>query len=268
MEALVKLSESLPEGLSEIQKENLEELVEVLEHIERSGQQIIPALLSTRLGVDGARIRQNVGTDDLAPEDIEPGDIYVPGETIAKSGDGVVVVPLFGVKGNLRWLMGDRLPDCFSHNATNNGVTGSACADCPDLPFRDGEMTDCALVWHWVFLTEDCSKLFYVMFRGKSAKTGSNLNRLVRRPGTRKVRLFTESEKNKKGSYYVWKSSMLGDRPDSALKKLSIELSNLMIAKYDAIIEEDEQAGGGYDASKDTSPVMDVEAPAEDIQDM
>jgi hypothetical protein len=154
MEALVKLSESLPEGLSEIQKENLEELVEVLEHIERSGQQIIPALLSTRLGVDGARIRQNVGTDDLAPEDIEPGDIYVPGETIAKSGDGVVVVPLFGVKGNLRWLMGDRLPDCFSHNATNNGVTGSACADCPDLPFRDGEMTDCALVWHWVFLTE------------------------------------------------------------------------------------------------------------------
>jgi hypothetical protein len=61
---------------------------------------------------------------------------------------------------------------------------------------------------------------------------------------------------------------MLGDRPDSALKKLSIELSNLMIAKYDAIIEEDEQAGGGYDASKDTSPVMDVEAPAEDIQDM
>lgn len=267
MEALVRIADSL-EGLTEVQQENLVELIENMEPIEGLDQQVIPALVSTRLGLEGARIRQNTGTDDLAPEDIEPGDIYVPGEIIARKGDGVVVTPLYGWSGNLRWLPGDRVPDCFSHNRETSGETGAKCADCPDLPFRNNEMTDCSRVWHWVFLAQDCSRVFYVMFRGKSARTGSNLARLTRnRPGSKLVRLFSEGEKNNKGAYFVWKSTLLGDKPSQALKKLGIELGKMIAQKYSDIIDEDSSVANKYVPVDDGVPVIDADTTG-DIQDM
>jgi hypothetical protein len=270
VEALTKITSTLPEGLTEIQQENLVELLENLEPIEGLDQQVIPSLASTRLSLEGARIRQNTGTDDLAPEDIEPGDIYVPGAILARhKEEGIVVSPLFGWSGNVRWLSGDRVPDCFSNDRETSGESGAKCADCPDLPFRDGEMTDCARVWHWTFLSEDCSRVFYVMFRGKSARTGSNLARLTRnRGGSKLVRLFSEGEKNKKGAYFVWKSALLGDKPSPPIKKLGLELSKMISAKYQEILAEDLNAGTQYSPADDDTPIVDVEPSTGDIEDM
>jgi len=237
MDALVRLEDL--DGLTEIQKTNIEELLELMEPIPGEEPSGIAALPISATVIDSARIRQHTSRDEMAPSDIEPGDIYVPGRIVCRSGDGVEVTPIYGWQGRQRWPVGNPIPDCWSHDMKRSGDNGMLCKECPDEPWKDGNPTDCGNVWHWIFLAEDCSELFYVLFRGKSSKTGNQLNTLTkRRPGFRLFRLFGEEETNKKGTYFLWKQSQLPEKPTPALKKLAVSLHGMISAQLRAFIAE------------------------------
>lgn len=251
-EALQKLSENLPKTLTTEQSENLTFLLQTMSgDVEGMDENMLGPYRPTFL-----RLFQKSSTDEAAPDEIRPGDLYADGviyyEAKNSDSEGIYVVPLLGWKSHQRWPMGEERPDCWSNDAKYSAVTDMPCANCPDFPWKDGQRQDCRDIYNWVMLLSDMSTLFHIQFRGTSTKVGKTIARFVQRQGRGtawKVQFKLTTQEQQKGSnkWHVYKASM-SKPPGAALQDVAETLGRSLSAARDELLQREQdrrEATGG-----------------------
>ncbi len=140
--------------------------------------------LNVRWRPEELKLFHPVSTDEMAPGDVRPGDIYSQGEMLwSKKVDGVdkpfKFVLCHAWKSRARFQDGERTPDCKSDDLIHNVYGTMLCQNCPDLPFHNGLATNCQDTWNMVLLPLDMQSIYVARFSKSSAKAGSNIAKIL-----------------------------------------------------------------------------------------
>lgn len=155
------------------------------------------------------RVRQALSRN--VPDNIKNGELYT---TV---GDKVPApfrfTPLFISKSNIKFEVGGGSKiECMSLDTITSRF-GTKCADCPDLPFRNGVPTQCNSVLNAIVLAEDL-KLYVIRFSKTSYKAGAQLSKMAQKTGAPWAKWYdldTSEETNQnKTKYHVLRTNPSG----------------------------------------------------------
>jgi hypothetical protein len=176
-----------------------------------------------------AALRKETGIDDLGQQDIilprmrliqptTPNAVGDPGEfsnNITGMASPVVeAVVIHVAKGRVMWpekYKADQEPLCASDNSITprEGCTeyGSRCADCPmSLWGQDGTPPACSMVYNYLCIDPESKLPFAMSLMRTSARTGKQLNTLLKMYGPTHLFAFTsEKVENDAGKFFEWR---------------------------------------------------------------
>lgn len=209
------------------------------------------------------RLFQRMTRDESAPEGTKPGDVYASGRILhdGKKGDGLLLIPVMAWTGHQRWPQGDPRPNCQSHDGKFS-VTGVACVDCNDEPWKNGQKTDCQRVLHFYFLPVDLSGVYYIVFKSSSYKAGQNIVRTMEKrvnAWDAIWRISTAEKTNDMATFNVWKTSITADEPAPHLKALAEMLNDGFGSQRQEMLSvQRKRREAIQDQISDTPPPIDV----------
>ena len=160
------------------------------------------------------KIRQGLSTD--APSNAKNGDLYTDtGRLLPKPLD---LVPIYMYMGHVKFEPDNPNPVCSSEDCETSRY-GNPCADCPDLPFRDGQKTLCSRTTTVFAFSKDFSEIYLIPFAKTSLRAGSKLMKNAKAdtvPWERVHSLDTKLQQRKDGpgEYYVAVTSTTGEEVD------------------------------------------------------
>lgn len=161
-------------------------------------------------------------TSGDVPGNSKQGDLYTD------TGDMLLnpleIIPIYMHYSRARFEPGNSNPTCRSEDAKRS-VYGDQCADCPDLPFRDGKKTNCNNSIEVYAFNKDCTQLYRIQFAKTSYKAGSKLYKQASSslvPWARVYALSTEKKtrQNDTGIYYILTLTPTGEQSDEQLYPL------------------------------------------------
>ena len=167
------------------------------------------------------KIKQGLSTD--APAKAEIGDLYTDtGRILPKP---FVFCPLYMYMGHVKFEPDNPIPVCSSEDCEISRY-GNLCADCPDLPFRDGQKTLCSRTITAFVFNEDFSEIYLLPFSKTSLRAGTRLMKQAKAdavPWERTHALNTKVQTRKEGpgEYYVSVTTPTGDQVDSDLHAIA-----------------------------------------------
>jgi hypothetical protein len=214
------------------------------------------------------KIRQGMSTD--APDDVKLGELYTDmGDSI---GGTIQLIPLYMYRTHRRFEDQDAgIMGCASED-TKTSIYGDACAECPDLPFRDGKITKCNKTVELIAIGSDFKSIYRVSFMKTSYRAGAQIYRQAKASSVAWEKIFTLStaprtRQGSSGNYYVFEAKPSGEKVDpkeynalGALQKLIIlqrqqylqSLSNRRSSQAEIIekaIAEEDATDANADAS-------------------
>lgn len=214
------------------------------------------------------KIRHAVTTDDAMPGEAKEGDIWSNGQLLwtVKQGEEepFLFVPINYWKEHVRFQNNERKPNCSSPDG-KVAYDGTICKDCPDLPWRNGQVQDCRRQHNFLILPLDLSGIYHVRFNKTSARAGTNILKTSKRRG-RPMRenvygLTTTKKSNQSGqSWYAFSTSTYFDTP---LDPSFLEFSAWLYQQHKAS-REDFLAGVAEDRQSATA-ILDEEEDLEDV---
>lgn len=140
-------------------------------------------------GPDIVKIRQSNTKDQMLPADAKEGAIWSAGATLWQPTQGKedpwLFVPIYRWISNARFQVGERSPDCKSDDGKHNIYGTVACDDCPDQPWRDGEIQLCRRSQNYIVVPLDFSGVYHVQFSKTSFAAGSVIAKTARKRGTK-----------------------------------------------------------------------------------
>lgn len=203
---------------------------------------LIKIMSSSTVGIEGAaewrpeklKLNHPITKDDMCPDNVAPGDLYVPGRRVwSREEDGrsnpFKFVLCYAYRTRARFPEGEGQPDCTSADLEWNDHGTLKCEDCPDLPFgpkSGGKPTNCNTSWNMVILPLDLSGVYTVRFSKTSYKAGSNVVKLLKtalRPWDKAFGLTSKLQSGSNYDYNVFQTMPLGDEEPAPEVKLFAE---------------------------------------------
>jgi len=170
------------------------------------------------------KIRQGMSAD--APDDVKMGGLYTDaGDNLGASLD---LIPLYMYKTNRRFESQENGVEACSSEDTVRSIYGDLCAQCEDMPFRDGKVTKCNKSMELIALSADYQHMYRVSFMKTSYRAGAQIYRQARagkHAWDKTFRISTEprTRAGTQGSYYIMTAQVSGDRaPESDYPVLSM----------------------------------------------
>ena len=253
-------------GLSEVA--TTEEL-EGLQALYRKMTAVIPGMEESGVQWRPEQIKvcHNVTSDPTLPAAAKQGDLWTPGTLLWRTKDGadepLVVIPLLTWKSRTRFQQGDRMPDCQSENGVT-AINGMKCANCPDLPFRNGVPTRCNDQSNWIVLDSQLRGIWQIRFDKTSLKAGTSMASVIQNTGKppweSAFGLSTKMASNKAGnSWPVLQTAKMEETPSPGLQAFAMRayqaLRQARNERLDSLQLSQEQAraalAGGEEASLD-----------------
>jgi len=140
-------------------------------------------------GPDIVKVRQSNTKDQMLPADAKEGAVWSAGETLWQPTQGKddpwLFVPIYRWISHARFQVGQRSPDCKSDDGKWNIYGTQKCDDCPDLPWRDGEIQLCRRSQNFIVVPLDFSGVYHLQFSKTSFSAGSVIAKTARKRGTR-----------------------------------------------------------------------------------
>lgn len=167
------------------------------------------------------KIKQGLSTD--APPKAEVGDLYTDtGRILPKP---LTFCPLYMYMGHVKFEPDNPNPVCSSEDCVISRY-GNPCADCPDLPFRDGQRTTCSKTMAAFVFDKDFSEIYLVPFSKTSLRAGTRLMKQAKAdtvPWERWHALNTKLQQRKEGpgEYYVAVTSPTGEEVNSEMHAIA-----------------------------------------------
>jgi len=163
------------------------------------------------------KIKQGLSTD--APANAAIGDLYTDtGRLLPKP---LIFCPLYMYEGHVKFEPDNPNPVCSSEDCEISRY-GNPCADCPDLPFRDGQKTLCSRTITAFAFDKDFSEIYLIPFSKTGLRAGGRLLKQAKAdevPWERWHALNTKLQQRKEGpgEYYVPVTTPTGEEVDKTL---------------------------------------------------
>lgn len=142
-----------------------------------------------RSGPDIVKVRQSNTKDQMLPADAKEGAIWSSGVTLWQPTQGKddpwLFMPIYRWISHARFQVGQRSPDCKSDDGKWNIYGTQKCEDCPDLPWRDGEIQLCRRSQNYIVVPLDFSGVYHLQFSKTGFSAGSVIAKTARKRGTR-----------------------------------------------------------------------------------
>jgi len=205
--ALAKITEGLPPDVVA----RVERLLQVMDPNKPGFEEMGGARWSPPI----VKVYQPVSSD--VPGNAKQGDLFTDtGDVLPASWE---FVPIYMHYSHARFEPGNNSPTCRSEDAKKS-IYGDVCADCADLPFRDGQRTTCNKSLDVYAFDKDFSQVYHLQFSKTSYRAGSKLFKQASSstvPWARVYALGTEqkSRQNDQGKYYVLTVKPTGDQVDT-----------------------------------------------------
>lgn len=122
------------------------------------------------------RVYQPVSTKDIPPG-TKMGELYTDAGAVLPQPFRFVPICVYAT--HAKFEQDSASPACVSDD-TKVSTTGISCADCPDLPFRDGKRTMCSKVLNVLAFGEDFNNVYRLSFAKTSYKAGAKLLTLLK----------------------------------------------------------------------------------------
>lgn len=127
---------------------------------------------------DIMKIRQSNTTDAMLPADAQAGALWAAGQTLWQPSDGeakpLLFMPVYRWVSHARFQPGQRSPDCRSDDGKWNIYGTQKCEECPDLPWRNGDMQLCRRAQNYIIVPLNFSGIYHVQF-SKTGYTAGNV---------------------------------------------------------------------------------------------
>lgn len=189
------------------------------------------------------KIKQGLSTD--APAKTENGDLYTDtGRVLSRP---FTFCPLYMFMGHVKFEIDNPNPVCSSEDCETSRY-GNPCADCPDLPFRDGQKTLCSRTITAFIFDKDFSEVYLLPFSKTSLRTGTRLMKQAKAdavPWERWHNLDTKSQKRKEGpgEYSVSTTTPTGEEVDKSMHDLADFFYNKICAARKVVRERIKNKG-------------------------
>lgn len=247
------MTENLPvkQALPKIEKYNIDD--EALEKIEYLYQ----VMNSTPAGLEqevewrpeNLKLRHPITSDNQMPPDAAIGDLYANGEVLWSSEDDGSKNPFkfvlcYAWKSRIRFPEGERQPDCRSEDLEWNVEGTLKCENCPDLPFRNGNPTDCNNTLNMVLLPLSMDGVYIARFSKSSYSAGSNIRKLLRgklHAWDKVFGLTTTKRSSKNNEWYVYQTTGLNEEVPDECALFAEYISKEMKAQREAYLERLEE---------------------------
>lgn len=164
-------------------------------------------------------VKVHQATSGDTPGVSKQGDIYTD------TGDMLEcpfeIIPVYMHYSHARFEQGNSNPTCRSEDGKTS-IYGDFCKDCPDLPFRDGNRTDCNKSIDVFAFNKDCTQIFRLQFAKTSYRAGSKLFRQASSSPVPWARLYAlDTEKKQRqgdsGHYYIFTITPTGEQTDPVI---------------------------------------------------
>lgn len=213
------------------------------------------------------KIKQGLSTD--APPGAEVGDLYTDTGRILPRP--LVFCPLYMYMGHVKFEPDNPNPVCSSEDCVTSRY-GNPCADCPDLPFRDGQKTLCSRTMAAFVFNEDFSEVYLIPFSKTSLRAGTKLMKQAKAdtvPWERWHGMNTKLQQRKEGpgEYYVATTAPTGNTVDPEMHPLADFFYGKISVTRKKILKRIQEKGSSakriMDEIGDTSPDDTSEKPSE-----
>lgn len=207
--ALVKLVAGLPEKIAE--------KVQVLLASMDPNKPGFEEMGGARWAPPVVKVHQPTSGD--VPGSSKQGDLYTDtGDMLPRPFE---IIPVYMHYSHARFEPGNSNPTCRSEDAKRS-IYGDLCKDCPDLPFRDGNKSNCNKSIDVYAFNKDCTRVFRLQFSKTSYKAGSKMYRQASSsavPWARVYAIDTEKKtrQNDTGIYYIQTVTPTGEAVDEQL---------------------------------------------------
>ena len=166
---------------------------------------------TSAFSIPSIKIVYGTTQDAAKPYEARIGEMFTTaGEYVGKEKR---IIVLFQNYTHTRWPAGaaaSSAPICRSPDG-KVAINGLICADCPHLPFRDGEKTECNKSVEFLVTDEDFSQIYRITFSKTNFKVGSKLRSLAKAAWNKVFVLSTREETGKQGKYPVYDIAMSSD---------------------------------------------------------
>jgi hypothetical protein len=180
---------------------------------------------------DIMKIRQSNTTDAMLPADAQMGALWAAGQTLWQPSDGeqkpLLFVPVYRWLSHARFQPGQRSPDCRSDDGKWNIYGTQKCEECPDLPWRNGEMQLCRRSQNYIIVPLNFAGIYHVQFSKTGYTTGNVIAKTAKSRGHMALwenvfGLTTQKKTNSAGqSWFVFDvTPHLHVKEDDATKEL------------------------------------------------
>lgn len=167
-----------------------------------------------RMSLPFVKVHQAMSTD--MPANSQLGNLYTDtGDVLDKPFE---FVPIYMHYRHARFREENSNPDCWSEDGKVS-LHGDSCKDCPDLPFRDGQKTDCQRSINVYAFDKGFNDLYRISFSKTSYKAGAKLYKQASAspvPWERIFALTTEERQRQEGpgKYFVLQVTPTGEKLD------------------------------------------------------
>jgi len=167
-----------------------------------------------RWAVSIVKIVQGMTTD--APANAALGDLYTnTGDKLEKPW---AFIPIYMHYSHTRFEPGNNQPTCRSDNGITNAY-GEPCKQCPDLPFRDGQRTNCNKTINVYAYDKGFTNIYHIQFTKTSYRAGSKLYSQASNSSVPWQRIYAldtaqKQRQNEPGKYGVFTVTPTGEQVD------------------------------------------------------
>jgi len=197
--------ESMRDMLASLPEEHQEAVATIMRRMSSDKKGVYSA--DDRPDYTELRLYQGTGADPNRPDSAVPGQFYLTSkENVGKVFEGTVIAIW---QGRTMWPSRDgggggaRMPVCISMDRKVGSRFGN-CSECYNLPFRNGQATDCSDDVVAFMLTRDLQDIVLVRFSRTSEPAGRQLMRFIKKsmvPWEKWFKIETEEHKNKESGY-------------------------------------------------------------------
>lgn len=210
------------------------------------------------------KIRHPITQDPTMPPDAEVGDLFGNGKVLwSRQDDGrsnpFKFVLCYAWQSRARFPTGANQPDCTSADSVWNDHGTMKCENCPDLPFRNGQPTDCHNTLNMVILPVDLSGIYVVRFSKSSYKAGSNIRKMLRgclHTWDRMFGLTTKEMSNASNTWNVFQSVAINEEVPAEVKAFAKHVSEAYKQIREEYLKSLEEARNNADEGLDAMANM------------